>query len=164
MRFFIEKNAGIGSGISDEDYKRAGATIVPDAAAVFEKADLVLKVKEPQKSEVPMLRKGQLLFSPICTLLPIRNLLLNSPRPVLPVSLTKPSSFPMVSFRCSSRCLKSLVACLLKSALIILSVRWAVAAFCSAAFPASSPAKLSLSVVAWLVPMPPRLLSASALA
>ena len=60
---FIEKNAGTGSGISDEDYKRAGATIVPDAAAVFEKADLVLKVKEPQKSEVAMLRKDQVLFT-----------------------------------------------------------------------------------------------------
>jgi alanine dehydrogenase len=60
---FIQTNAGTGSGISDEDYKRAGATIVPDAAAVFEKADLILKVKEPQKSEVAMLRKGQVLFT-----------------------------------------------------------------------------------------------------
>jgi alanine dehydrogenase len=60
---FVEKNAGIGSGITDEDYKRAGATILPDAAAVFEKADLILKVKEPQAKEVPMLRKGQLLFT-----------------------------------------------------------------------------------------------------
>lgn len=60
---FIEHNAGIGSGIADEDYKAAGATIVPNAAAVFEKADLVLKVKEPQKNEVPLLRKGQLLFT-----------------------------------------------------------------------------------------------------
>ena len=60
---FIEKNAGLGSGISDEDYKRAGATILPDAPSVFETADLILKVKEPQAKEVPMLRKGQLLFT-----------------------------------------------------------------------------------------------------
>jgi alanine dehydrogenase len=59
----IEKNAGVGSGISDEEYKKAGAKIAPDAASVFGDADLVLKVKEPQSSEVPMLRKGQLLFT-----------------------------------------------------------------------------------------------------
>ena len=60
---FVEKNAGIGSGMTDEDYKGAGAKILADAAAVFEKSDLILKVKEPQASEVPMLRKGQLLFT-----------------------------------------------------------------------------------------------------
>lgn len=60
---FIEKNAGIGSGITDEEYKAAGATIVPDAQSVFGEADLVLKVKEPQAEEVKMLRKGQLLFT-----------------------------------------------------------------------------------------------------
>ncbi len=60
---FIEHNAGMGSGISDDDYKKVGAKILPDAPAVFEKSDLVLKVKEPQKSEVPLLRKGQLLFT-----------------------------------------------------------------------------------------------------
>jgi alanine dehydrogenase len=59
----VEKHAGEGSGISDDDYKAAGAKIAPDAATVFEKSDLVLKVKEPQDSEVPMLRKGQLLFT-----------------------------------------------------------------------------------------------------
>jgi alanine dehydrogenase len=60
---FIEQNAGIGSGITDDDYKSAGAKILPDAAAVFAKSDLILKVKEPQSSEVPMLRKGQMLFT-----------------------------------------------------------------------------------------------------
>jgi alanine dehydrogenase len=62
-KVFIEKNAGIGSGINDEDYKKAGATIVNDAAGVFSEADLILKVKEPQAKEVPMLRKGQILFT-----------------------------------------------------------------------------------------------------
>lgn len=60
---FIEHNAGFGSGITDDDYKKAGAKILPDAAAVFEKSDLVVKVKEPQPQEVSLLRKGQLLFT-----------------------------------------------------------------------------------------------------
>lgn len=60
---YIEKNAGVGSGITDEEYKAAGARILPDAASVFGEADLILKVKEPQASEVPMLRKNQMLFT-----------------------------------------------------------------------------------------------------
>lgn len=62
-KVYVQKGAGLGSGISDEEYKQVGATIVPDAAGVFGEADLILKVKEPQASEVPMLRKGQLLFT-----------------------------------------------------------------------------------------------------
>ncbi len=60
---YIEKNAGIGSGITDEEYRAAGAKIVPDGAAVFAEADLILKVKEPQAKEVPLLRKNQILFT-----------------------------------------------------------------------------------------------------
>ncbi len=60
---FIEKNAGVGSGISDKEYEAMGAKIVPDAAAVFEKADLILKVKEPQASEVKLLKKHHILFT-----------------------------------------------------------------------------------------------------
>nr|HNH74686.1 hypothetical protein [Candidatus Obscuribacter sp.] len=60
---YIEKNAGIGSGMTDDEYKAAGAKILPDAASVFGESDLILKVKEPQAQEVPMLRKGQLLFT-----------------------------------------------------------------------------------------------------
>jgi len=60
---YIEKNAGVGSGITDKEYTSAGAKILPDAAAVFQEADLILKVKEPQSKEVPMLRKGQILFT-----------------------------------------------------------------------------------------------------
>lgn len=60
---YVEKNAGVGSGISDDEYKKAGAKILPDAASVFQEADLVLKVKEPKEKEVPLLRKGQLLFT-----------------------------------------------------------------------------------------------------
>lgn len=60
---FVESDAGVGSGISNADYLKAGAEILPDAASVFAKTDLVLKVKEPQAAEVPLLRKGQLLFT-----------------------------------------------------------------------------------------------------
>jgi alanine dehydrogenase len=62
-KVFIERGAGVASGIPDEAYKKAGATIVSDAASVFSEAELILKVKEPQPEEVSRLRKGQILFS-----------------------------------------------------------------------------------------------------
>ena len=62
-KVFIETNAGVGSGISDEEFKSCGATILKDAKSVFDEADLILKVKEPQQSEVSLLKKGQILFT-----------------------------------------------------------------------------------------------------
>lgn len=59
----IETDAGEGSTIHDEEYQAQGATIVPKAADVFKEADLILKVKEPQASEVEMFREGQILFT-----------------------------------------------------------------------------------------------------
>lgn len=59
----VEKNAGIGSGYSDEQYARAGAQIVDDAKDVFGSAQLIVKVKEPLEAEFPLLRKGQILFT-----------------------------------------------------------------------------------------------------
>ena len=59
----IQAGAGIGVGCSDADYVATGATIVPDAAAVFSGSDLVVKVKEPQPVECAMLRPGQVLFT-----------------------------------------------------------------------------------------------------
>ena len=59
----IQKNAGVGSGISDEDYAKGGAKIVPTPQDVFAEADLILKVKEPQEQEVPLLKKDQILFT-----------------------------------------------------------------------------------------------------
>ena len=59
----IQSGAGDGSLISDEEYAAQGATIVPDASEVFERAELVLKVKEPQAEEVAMLGEGQSLFA-----------------------------------------------------------------------------------------------------
>ncbi|MGV3775065.1 MAG: alanine dehydrogenase [Verrucomicrobiales bacterium] len=59
----VEHNAGTGVGYADEDYIQAGAKIVDAHSAVFEMADLIVKVKEPQPSELPLLRKGQILFT-----------------------------------------------------------------------------------------------------
>ena len=59
----IETGAGAGIGVTDDDYTEAGADIAVDAAEVFEKAELVVKVKEPQAVEIAMLREGQTLFT-----------------------------------------------------------------------------------------------------
>jgi alanine dehydrogenase len=59
----VQARAGAGIGLQDADYAQAGASIAPDAAAVFAAADLVVKVKEPQPSEYPLLRAGQILFT-----------------------------------------------------------------------------------------------------
>jgi alanine dehydrogenase len=59
----VQAGAGEGSAMADEQFAAQGAQIVPDAAAVFAVAELVLKVKEPQPSEVEMLRAGQTLFT-----------------------------------------------------------------------------------------------------
>lgn len=59
----VEKNGGAGVGFSDEDYKGAGASIADSAAEIFERAELVVKVKEPQPQECKMLREDQTLFT-----------------------------------------------------------------------------------------------------
>ena len=59
----VQAGAGEGSAITDASYEAQGATIVPDAAAVFEAAEMILHVKELQPSEIQMLRPGQLLFT-----------------------------------------------------------------------------------------------------
>lgn len=59
----IQKSAGEGSTIHDEEYEAQGATIVASAEDVFGEADMILKVKEPQPSEVAMFRSGQVLFT-----------------------------------------------------------------------------------------------------
>ncbi|MEY3347766.1 MAG: hypothetical protein RL159_452 [Actinomycetota bacterium] len=60
---FIESGAGLGSAISDEDYKKVGATILGGADEVWSKAELVLKVKEPIAAEYKRMRSGQTLFT-----------------------------------------------------------------------------------------------------
>jgi len=59
----VETEAGSGSGFSDEDYIAAGAEILGTAEDVFARADMIVKVKEPQAGERKMLREGQLLFT-----------------------------------------------------------------------------------------------------
>ena len=61
-RVAVEKDAGEGIGISDAEYKSAGAIIVKTHEEAFE-VDLVVKVKEPLPSEIPLLKKGQILFT-----------------------------------------------------------------------------------------------------
>jgi alanine dehydrogenase len=58
----VESNAGMGSGFSDEEYAKAGAEIIPKEG-VFERADLVVKVKEPVSREYSLLREGVALFT-----------------------------------------------------------------------------------------------------
>ena len=59
----VQAGAGLGSAIADEAYAAQGATIVPDAAAVFAAAEMILHVKELQPEEIAMLQPGQLLFT-----------------------------------------------------------------------------------------------------
>ncbi|MGB5347077.1 MAG: alanine dehydrogenase [Woeseia sp.] len=59
----VETNAGDGIGMTDADYRAAGATIAKTAEQVFKKADMIVKVKEPQLNECKMLRKDQVLFT-----------------------------------------------------------------------------------------------------
>lgn len=59
----VETGAGKAINFTDEHYKKAGATIAADAAEVFKKADMIIKVKEPQPNECKMLREDQILFT-----------------------------------------------------------------------------------------------------
>jgi alanine dehydrogenase len=59
----IETNAGSGIGASDDDYRKAGASIVAKAAEIFASCDMVVKVKEPQPGEWAQLREGQILYT-----------------------------------------------------------------------------------------------------
>ena len=62
-KVLIEKGAGLGSGLTDRAYQVAGASIVDAPADIWGQADLIMKVKEPQDSEFPLLRPGMILFT-----------------------------------------------------------------------------------------------------
>jgi alanine dehydrogenase len=62
-RALVETGAGAAIDMPDESYLAAGAEIVPDPAAVYGRADMVVKVKEPLAAEYPLLREGQILFT-----------------------------------------------------------------------------------------------------
>lgn len=60
---YIQKGAGEGAGFADTEYAAAGAQLVPRAADVYGSCQMIVKVKEPQSSEYPLLREGQILFT-----------------------------------------------------------------------------------------------------
>jgi alanine dehydrogenase len=62
-QLWVETNAGAGIGASDADYAQAGAKIISSASEIFAKADMIIKVKEPQAGERKMLREGQILYT-----------------------------------------------------------------------------------------------------
>jgi alanine dehydrogenase len=62
-RVLIQRGAGLGSGIHDGDYARHGAEIVDDIRAIWKLAELIVKVKEPQPNEWPLIQDGQLVFT-----------------------------------------------------------------------------------------------------
>jgi len=59
----LEAGAGLGSGLPDHDYLRAGAELVADPQEIFARADLIMKVKEPLEEEWPLIRPGQAVFT-----------------------------------------------------------------------------------------------------
>ncbi len=59
----IESNAGAGSGFTDDEYRKAGAEIVATAREIFDRSEMIIKVKEPQAVEYEMLREHQILFT-----------------------------------------------------------------------------------------------------
>jgi alanine dehydrogenase len=59
----IQRGAGLGSGLADDEYRRQGAEIVATAAEIYARAEMIVKVKEPQRCEWPLLRPGQIVFT-----------------------------------------------------------------------------------------------------
>jgi alanine dehydrogenase len=62
-KVWVQSQAGSGIGADDADYEKAGAMIIPTADEIFAKADMIVKVKEPQAKERKMLREGQILYT-----------------------------------------------------------------------------------------------------
>ena len=62
-KVLIEKDGGIGSGFTDESYKAVGAEIISDKKALFDAAEMIVKVKEPLESEYDLFHEGQILFT-----------------------------------------------------------------------------------------------------
>lgn len=61
-KVLVEKGAGVGSGISDQDYRKAGVQIVPSEKTLFQKAELIVKVKEPLPEEYPLIKENHTIF------------------------------------------------------------------------------------------------------
>ena len=63
MLEMIQRDGGKSIGLTDDQYRKAGAEIVDSAEEIFERADMIIKVKEPQPAECAMLRPGQILYT-----------------------------------------------------------------------------------------------------
>lgn len=59
----IERNAGLGSGFSDESYAKVGASIIDDKKTLFDRSEMIIKVKEPLAEEYDLFHEGQILFT-----------------------------------------------------------------------------------------------------
>ena len=62
-QILIQTGAGLGSGISDQDYLKHGANIIATREEIWSRADLIVKVKEPMEAEWPLMRKAQVIFT-----------------------------------------------------------------------------------------------------
>lgn len=60
---YVQATAGVGSGFTDDEYIKAGAKMIPDAAGVFNKAEMIMKVKEPVEEEYKLIKRDQLVFT-----------------------------------------------------------------------------------------------------
>jgi len=60
---YVQASAGEGSGLSDTQYKAAGASILSTAAEIYSIAEMIVKVKEPLASEFPLIKRNQILFT-----------------------------------------------------------------------------------------------------
>ncbi|MFP4398187.1 MAG: alanine dehydrogenase, partial [Desulfonatronovibrio sp.] len=59
----VEQGAGLGSGFSDPDFKKAGAELIPEAGQIYKQAEMVMHVKEPLPAEYELIRPGQIVFT-----------------------------------------------------------------------------------------------------
>lgn len=59
----VEAGAGLGSGIADQDYVQQGAELVESPSELYRRSEMIIKVKEPQAGEMPLLRRGQIIFT-----------------------------------------------------------------------------------------------------
>ena len=62
-KVYVQTGAGEGAGFTDEEYRKAGAILEKDARSIFEKADMIVKVKEPEAEEYDYFHEGQILFT-----------------------------------------------------------------------------------------------------
>ncbi len=62
-RVLVETGAGLGSGLADQDYVACGAELVDSPSELYGRAEMIIKVKEPQSGEIPLLKRGQIIFT-----------------------------------------------------------------------------------------------------